>query len=138
MMSSFRRDAAGRLLIGAIGSLDHAGSSVHRRWASRKLGALFPQVAGEPLEFFWCGRIAMTSDHLPKVLRLGERAFSVFGYSGRGIGPGTVFGKALARVLLGGSETDLPLGAIDCYAERHTRVKCLVFEAGAIAAHFVT
>ncbi len=138
MMSSFRLDAAGRLLIGAIGSLDHAGSAVHRRWAARKIGALFPQIAGEPLEVFWSGRIAMTGDHLPKILRLGEQAFSIFAYSGRGIGPGTVFGKALARHLVGCGEADLPIAAQGSHAERFTRVKRLVFEAGAVAVHMVS
>ncbi len=137
IMSSFRLDAAGRLIVGGIGALDHAGSAAHKRWAARKIGALFPQIAGEPLEFFWFGRIAMTSDHLPKILRLGDHAFSIFGYSGRGIGPGTVFGKALARVLLGGSEADLPLGAIDSYSERFTGIKGMAFEAGATVAHLV-
>lgn len=137
VMSSFRLDAAGRLIVGGMGALDHAGSAMHRRWAARKIGALFPRIAGEPLEFFWFGRIAMTRDHLPKILRLGERAFSVFGYAGRGIGPGTVFGKALARVLLGEGETHLPLGAIDSYRERFTRIKRMAFEAGATVAHLV-
>ena len=137
IMSSFRLDAAGRLIVGGIGALDHAGSAVHKRWAARKIGALFPQIAVEPLEFFWFGRIAMTSDHLPKILRLGDHAFSIFGYSGRGIGPGTVCGKALARVLLDGSEVDLPLGAIDSYSERFTGIKRIAFEAGATVAHLV-
>ena len=137
IMSSFRLDAAGRLIVGGMGALDHAGSAAHRRWAARKIGTLFPQIAGEPLEFFWFGRIAMTSDHLPKILRLGDNAFSVFGYSGRGIAPGTVFGKALARVLLRGGETELPLGPIDRYSERLTGLKGLVYEAGATAMHLV-
>ena len=137
VMSSFRLDAAGRLIVGGIGALDHAGSAAHKRWAARKIGALFPSIAGEPLDYFWFGRIAMTSDHLPKILRLGDQAFSIFGYSGRGIGPGTVFGKALARVLLGDSEADLPLGAIDSYCERFTRVRGVAFEAGATAMHLV-
>jgi glycine/D-amino acid oxidase-like deaminating enzyme len=137
VMSSFRLDATGRLLIGGMGALDHPGSAAHKRWAARKLGALFPRIAGEPLEFFWFGRIAMTSDHLPKILRLGDHAFSIFGYSGRGIGPGTVFGKALARVLLGDSEAELPLAVIDSYSERFTRVKRMAFEAGATVVHLV-
>jgi glycine/D-amino acid oxidase-like deaminating enzyme len=137
IMSSFRLDAAGRLIVGGIGALDHAGSAAHKRWAARKIGALFPQIAGEPLDYFWFGRIAMTNDHLPKILRLGDNAFSVFGYSGRGIGPGTVFGRALAGVLLGGGEAELPIGAIDSYSERFTGVKGVVFEAGATVVHMV-
>ncbi len=79
----------------------------------------------------------MTSDHLPKILQLGDNAFSVFGYSGRGIGPGTVFGKALAGVLLGDGEAELPIGAIDSYSERFTGLKGVAFEAGATVVHLV-
>ena len=137
IMSSFRLDAAGRLIVGGMGALDHAGSAAHTRWAARKMGKLFPQISGEPLAYFWFGRIAMTSDHLPKILRLGDQAFSIFGYSGRGIGPGTVFGQALAGVLLGASDANLPIPACDSYSERFMRVKRLAFEAGATIVHMV-
>jgi glycine/D-amino acid oxidase-like deaminating enzyme len=136
-MSSFRRDAAGRLIIGAIGSLDHVGSDIHRHWASRKLAALFPQLAGQPLQHAWFGNIAMTSDHLPKIQRLGENAFSVFGYSGRGIGPGTAFGKALAMALASGDQGDLPLQPVEKYGESWTSMKRDFYELGASAFHLI-
>lgn len=44
VMSSFRYDRDGRLLVGSVGSLDHAASPTHEFWAKKKLAALFPQL----------------------------------------------------------------------------------------------
>ena len=80
----------------------------------------------------------MTGDHLPKILRLGENAYSIFGYSGRGIGPATVFGKTAAEGLLGNSEESLPLRPIHSYSERFTSIKQIYYEFGATVIHSVT
>jgi len=137
IMTSFRLDAAGRLVIGGMGDLGHPGAGLHRGWAARKLARLFPALAGQPFEVAWCGRIAMTADHLPKVRRLGAGALSVFGYSGRGIGPGTLFGRDLAAALLSGDDSRLPVPVIDSYGERFTGVREAFFETGAVLTHLV-
>lgn len=135
VMSACRRDADGRLVVGSIGALDHAGSVVHRRWVRHKLAALFPQLAGQQFEHVWHGRIAMTRDHLPKIVRLAGRGFAIFGYSGRGIGPGTAFGKAAATALATGDESGLPLPVLDGYGERGVQLRERLFELGAVAEH---
>ncbi|TDE39742.1 NAD(P)/FAD-dependent oxidoreductase [Antarcticimicrobium sediminis] len=137
IMSSFRMDAAGRMVIGAMGDLGHPGAALHRGWARRKLARLFPALAGQPLEVEWCGRIAMTSDHVPKVVRLGPGALSVFGYSGRGIGPGTLFGRELAQALLSGGDSGLPVPVVDAYGEPCTGLRQAFFETGAALTHLV-
>ncbi len=138
VMSSFRLDAEGRLIIGGVGALDHPGAGMHKSWAGRKIATIFPALKNQPLEYAWAGRIAMTGDHLPKVLRLGENAYSIFGYSGRGIGPGTVFGKAAAEALLGNSEEALPLKPIHSYSEDFTSIKQIYYEFGATVVHSTT
>ncbi|WP_375174002.1 NAD(P)/FAD-dependent oxidoreductase [Pseudooceanicola sp.] len=135
VMSSFRRDAAGRIILGGIGSLGHPLSGVHRLWAGRKLRRLFPQLAGLPFTHEWFGRIATTADHLPRIQRLGPRGYAAFGYSGRGIGPGTLFGRALAQAALTGEEGDLPLTPVDHHAERFRALRGVWYETGALAAH---
>jgi len=135
VMSAFRRDAAGRLLVGSIGGLDHAGAGVHRSWAGRKLAALYPALKGQPLEHAWHGRIAMTRDHLPKIVRLAKDGFAIFGYSGRGIGPGTVFGRAAVEAIATGNDDVLPLPVLDRYDERAVGMRERCFEAGAMADH---
>ncbi|MGG7567335.1 NAD(P)/FAD-dependent oxidoreductase [Rhodovulum sp. DZ06] len=146
VMRSWRMDAAGRLILGCIGDVEGPGGRVHAAWARRTLAALFPEAAGMAFEHSWQGRIAMTGDHVPKVMRLGRGAgggagggdapgLAVFGYSGRGIGPGTVFGAAAARALLDGDEGALPLAPVDRHAEPLAGLRAAWVEAGATLTH---
>jgi len=137
VMSSFRLDAAGRLIVGGLGSLAGPRHAIRRDWARRKLASLFPAAADYPLEYGWDGRIAMTADHTPKIVAVGPRGIAIHGYSGRGIAPGTVFGKAAAGFLVSGDESGLPLPVLDAYAERLTRWKSLYYDMGASAFHLV-
>ena len=137
VMSSFRLDADNRLIIGGIGNLGHSASKIHTNWARRKIESLFPHLKNIDIEFSWHGRIAMTGDHIPKILRLGSNAYSVFGYSGRGIGPGTYFGKAVSECLISGDETSLPVDPLDYYQEPFSKIKAGFIEFGATASHLL-
>lgn len=137
VMTSFRLDPAGRLLIGAVGALDHPGGGAHVGWAARKLAALYPRLAGTAFKGAWFGKIAMTSDHTPKIIRLGPCAYAVGGYSGRGIGPGTLFGAALADAIADADESALPVPARDGWSERFTAPRRLYYEIGATLTHLV-
>jgi glycine/D-amino acid oxidase-like deaminating enzyme len=137
VMSSFRLDADNRLIIGGIGNLGHSASKIHTNWAKRKVESLFPHLKNIDIEFSWHGRIAMTGDHIPKILRLGNNAYSVFGYSGRGIGPGTYFGKAVSECLISGDEASLPVHPLDDYQEPFSSIKAGFIEFGATANHLL-
>ncbi len=134
IMSSFRLDRAGRMIFGALGNLDGSGAAVHRAWAARKLVKLFPQLKGIPLESEWTGRIAMTSTYLPRIERRGGNGISIFGYSGRGIGPGTLLGRAAANWAL--QTGDLPLEITGAQPENLAALRGLYYEAGAALTHF--
>jgi glycine/D-amino acid oxidase-like deaminating enzyme len=133
VMTSLRRDAAGRIILGGMGS----AASAQADWATRKLTRLFPRLRGTKVPHAWAGRIAMTGDHLPRIQRLGERGYAVYGYSGRGIGPGTVFGRAAARALMTGHEDDLPVPVVTQHRERFAMLKTLYYEAGARLVHLM-
>lgn len=135
VMSSFRSDAAGRLILGAIGDFTGPGGRLHRDWAARKMAALFPALAGLRFRHGWSGRIAMTGDHVPKILSFGPDALACFGYSGRGIGPGTVFGTEVARALLSGDGSGLPITPVDTHRETAPTLRGASIEAGACLAH---
>ena len=79
----------------------------------------------------------MTGDHLPKIVWLGERALSVFGFSGRGIAPGTVFGKALADFLVSGDPAVLPVAPIEVHRELLAGAKQVYYEFGASLLHAI-
>ncbi|WP_170533515.1 NAD(P)/FAD-dependent oxidoreductase [Ruegeria atlantica] len=137
VMTSFRMDAEGRLIIGGMGDLGQAGRAVHAAWSRRKLAELFPQLSGQSLTQGWHGRIAMTSDHIPKITQIGPNALSAHGYSGRGIGPGTVFGRLMAESLLQDDPRLLPVPAVPEYRESWTALRRAYFETGATLMHLI-
>ncbi len=135
VMSSFRLDDAGRMIIGAVGNLEGASAGTHMHWAARKLASLFPELAGQTFECSWNGRIGMTSDHLPKVIELGPRGLAIYGYSGRGIGPGSVFGKAAAAWARGGANAAFPVPITAPRVEPFTTLKKYYYELGSTFTH---
>jgi glycine/D-amino acid oxidase-like deaminating enzyme len=138
VMTSLRRDAAGRIILGGMGS----AARTQADWAERKLAQLFPRLRGTLVPHAWAGRIAMTGDHLPRIQRIGPeegpQGYAVYGYSGRGIGPGTVFGRATARALMTGQERDLPVPVVGMHHERFATLKTLYYETGARLVHLVS
>lgn len=135
VMSSFRLDEDGRLLVGAVGNLNGPGAAIHKAWARRKLKSLYPKLGHLKFDHEWCGRIAMTSDHLPKVVSIGPAAISIFGYSGRGISPGTVFGRCAAKWATESTEDAFPIPIKAPKADRFKRFKSIFYETGATLTH---
>jgi glycine/D-amino acid oxidase-like deaminating enzyme len=135
IMTSFRRDAAGRVILGGMGRPEGLARGLHHGWARRKLATLFPALANVGFEHEWSGRIAVTGDHIPKVLEVGRGALAIFGYSGRGIAPGTVLGRAAAEALLEDRPDALPLEPQPAYEDSAPRLRSLIYEAGALAWH---
>lgn len=137
VMSSFRLDRAGRLIVGAIGDLGGPGGPLHRNWARRKVRRLFPWLGERRFTHEICGRIAVTGDHVPKIVEFGRNAFAVFGYSGRGIAPGTTFGMLAASALLHGDAGRLPIAPVPAHRERFRSARQAWYEFGATLAHAV-
>ncbi|MEM8948588.1 MAG: FAD-binding oxidoreductase [Pseudomonadota bacterium] len=113
IMFSLRRDAFGRILIGSMGKVVGGLKGLSRRWAARRLQRIFPKLGTVEFETSWHGQIAMTPDHLPRIHRLADGLYTPIGYNGRGIAPGTMFGRAMAELLTGGKEDELPLPITD-------------------------
>lgn len=113
IMFSLRRDAFGRILIGSMGRVFGNLEGLSYRWARKNLKRIFSDLGDVEFEKAWHGQIAMTPDHLPRVHRLANGLYTPIGYNGRGITPGTIFGRAMAELLAGGDEDDLPLPITD-------------------------
>ncbi len=137
VLSSFRVDAAKRLVIGSVGRLDRFGDRVHRNWARRNLARLYPFLAGKPLTHAWFGRIGITSDHLPRLAEPAPGVVTVYGYNGRGIGPGTVFGREIAEFLAGGRRDALSLPFVEKRSEPFAAGRSAAIEFGARLYHLV-
>lgn len=121
ILSSFRMDEAGRIVFGGVGALRGLGEGVHRDWARRELRRLFPQLGNIDFEHEWFGWIGMTNDALPRLHRHARNCYSISGYNGRGIGPGTTFGRDLAMLALNEvepRELALPISPISAVMTR--------------------
>ena len=138
ILSSLRFDARHRLVFGSVGALRGTGARIHRRWGRRALRQLFPQLRGIDFEHEWFGRIGMTSDAIPRFHRLGRNVVSISGYNGRGIAPGTTFGRDLARLVAGkvdAQDLAIPETAVGQPAFRQAREA--FYEIGSQVAHMV-
>ena len=141
ILSSYRLDKAGRLVVGSVGSVDKFGHGLHKNWAKRTINKVFPQINdAKPdygIEYGWSGRIAMTQNHVPRFHVFSENNISVTSFNGRGIGPGTLFGKLMAEYFLNDSNDKIPL-PVSKQKNIFTRgVRGVAYEAGARAYHFI-
>ncbi|ALN72241.1 FAD-binding oxidoreductase [Aureimonas sp. AU20] len=136
ILSSFRFDRAGRLVFGSVGALRGTGGPIHRQWGKRAMAKLFPQLEGIGFETEWYGQIGMTADSLPRFHRPARDVFGFSGYNGRGIAPGTVFGRALAQLALGEIEPgEMPLTTSEIRPVRFRAAREAYYEIGAQLAH---
>jgi len=136
VMTSFRKDRAGRLIFGSIGKLDAIGTATHRAFARRQVKSIFPFIGDFDFEYWWDGKIDMTRRSLPVFHQPEEDVWSITGYNGRGIAPGTVFGRALAGVAMG-NRAAMPLETTDVAPDPMRGLKMQFYNTGALAKHFI-
>lgn len=130
VMSSFRMDIRGRLIFGGMGK----EGTILTNWASQRVKDLFPFLRGIKWEHSWTGTIAYSEDHLPHCEPLENGLYSICGYSGRGIGPGTIVGKELAELLTGQRKRlSIPMTPLRHIPGRE--LKRLFYEIGAHSYH---
>ncbi|MFD1747152.1 NAD(P)/FAD-dependent oxidoreductase [Rhizobium helianthi] len=137
ILSSFRMDAKGRLIFGSVGALRGTGTAIHKSWARRALARIFPQLQEIAFEAEWYGQIGMTDNALPRFHKFADRVVGFSGYNGRGISPGTVFGKLLAELVTAQiDEASLPLPVTAPHEPPLRQLKEAYYEVGAQIAHF--
>jgi sarcosine oxidase len=137
VLCSFRLDRSGRLIFGSVGALRGAGKHVHAAWAKRALRRMFPQLGVVTWQRGWHGTIGMTADKLPRFHKLAQNVISFSGYNGRGIAPGTTFGRILADYITGTlAEGALPLPVTEVREPSLRVLKQTFFDVGSQIAHF--
>ena len=136
VLCSFRLDRAGRLIFGSIGALEGMGGYVHTRWAKRAIKKIFPQLGDTRLERAWYGTIGMTANKLPRFHKLAPNVVAFSGYNGRGIAPGTLFGRMLADYIVGAQpESELPLPVTEVRAPALRSLKQSFYSLGSQLVH---
>lgn len=137
ILSSYRLDATDRLIVGSVGMVDGFAWGLHENWVKRTIKKTFPQVGSTQMEYGWHGRIAMTTNHIPRFHVLDKNVAMVTSFNGRGIGPGTLFGKLMAEYMVDGSLENMPLPVSQIDAVSFRNLRGLFYEAGARVYHFL-
>jgi glycine/D-amino acid oxidase-like deaminating enzyme len=101
----------GRILFGWAGGRMACGARTNGRMevdaevvaqARADLVRFFPGLAGRQITHAWGGPIDVSPTHLPTIAALpGRRAWAGFGYTGNGVGPSHLLGRAMAELATG-------------------------------------
>ncbi len=98
----FRRDSAGRLIMGGPGTLRKLTGSHQVRHLARTIDQLFPQLTARyRITYYWTGEVALTVDHLPHLHDFGSGVYAFVGCNGRGLALSTAAGGLLAKLASG-------------------------------------
>ncbi len=108
LLKYFRRDAAGRLLVGGRGPFREPRGREDYAHVRKAAVELFPAVAGVDFEHHWNGRVALTRDHLPHLHEPVPGLTVCLGYNGRGVALATSMGIALAAHIQHGTALPFP------------------------------
>jgi glycine/D-amino acid oxidase-like deaminating enzyme len=123
LLTYFRTTPDGRIAFGWGGGRIAAGgrrfgrAEIDREVVEQVGVALreyFPGLAGCRLDHAWGGPIDASATHLPHIARLPSgRAFAAFGYTGNGVGPSQMLGRALASLAIGRSDRYSSLALVE-------------------------
>ncbi len=105
----FRRDHQDRLLMGGRGPFREPQSAGDWEHLERVAAKMFPLIKDVPIQYRWCGRVALTRDFLPHLHEPAAGLLVDIGCMGRGIGLQTSMGIAMADYISTGSRDSLPL-----------------------------
>ena len=130
VLSSIRRDAEGRLLLGSLGKGTGKPAWFLKSWADRIQQHYFPKLGKVDWEFTWTGCIDFTPDHLMRLFEPAPGLVAMSGYNGRGVTTGTVVGKAFADFLLDGDASALPMPLRPMEEISAVGLRSCLYEAG--------
>ena len=130
VLSSIRRDNAGRLILGSLGGMDARPAWFVKRWADRIQQHYFPALGRVDWEMHWTGCIDFTPDHLMRFFEPAPGLIAANGYNGRGNTTGTVVGKAFTDYLVEGQRDTLPLPFSEESSLRSAAIRSALYESG--------
>ena len=122
MVHYFRTTPDGRIAFGWGGGRIVPGARVNgraevdtgiARQVEAHLRRFFPQLEGRAVTHAWGGPIDVSPTHLPVIRSLGDGAFAGYGYTGHGVGPSQMVGRALASLALERRDEHSSLALID-------------------------
>ncbi|MDO5651474.1 MAG: FAD-binding oxidoreductase [Moraxella sp.] len=127
-LSSIRRDADGRLLLGTVGGQAFKSANFYQKWANLVQQRYFPNLTNLKWQCQWFGKFGFTPNHVMRVFMPADGIVAATAYNGRGITTGTLMGKAFATFIKHDDPSVLPLPFCDlagnCLNYRHARSTC--------------
>ncbi len=108
LLNYCRLDPEGRLVVGGRGAFRDTSDPRFFQPVVAALRRLFPHVEDQDFAFYWGGRIALTTSHLPHFAELAPGLTAALGYNGRGVAMASATGKELAKRVLGTPLDQLP------------------------------
>ncbi len=105
----WRRDAAGRLIVGGKGTIRGPRGPRSFGVPERMRARLYPSLPGGGPRYFWGGRVSVTMDRLPRLFALAPGVHAIVQCNGKGVAWCTASGPVLANLLTGADVRDLAL-----------------------------
>jgi len=130
VLSSIRRDAHGRLVLGSLGNAGNYPLWFIRQWADRIQQHYFPGLGKVNWECTWTGRIGFTPDHLLRLFEPAPGLVAATGYNGRGVTTGSLVGKCFADYLLNNDPGALPMSFSKANKVSGSSIRTLAYDAG--------
>jgi sarcosine oxidase len=109
LLRYFRVSPDGRFVMGGRGSFSLADRPALYDAVAKAAHELYPALADHPFEHAWAGQIALTRDHMPRLMTLGPGLAFAGGFNGRGVAMATMFGRLLADWARGEDLSHLPV-----------------------------
>jgi len=102
LLRYFRRGPGQRLIMGGRGPFTDTPALHQAKRLVRYMGQVFPFLADVEIEYCWGGRVAMTTDHIPRLTSPAPNLTAAIGYNGFGVALSTLFGSLIGRALATG------------------------------------
>ena len=109
----FRKDREGRLVSGGALAVQIGAARRLPALVAKRLREMFPALQAAPMQHFWGGRIAMTTDRLPHLHRREDGLCAWVGCNGRGLALACAMGPVLADAVEGVPDDELALRPIE-------------------------
>lgn len=100
----YRLTPDGRLLFGGGENYTPRYPADLKRFVARPIARVFPQLAGETLDYAWGGPVGVTLSRLPHFGWDGPHAVFAHGFSGQGVALATLAGRLMAEAVAGTAE----------------------------------
>jgi glycine/D-amino acid oxidase-like deaminating enzyme len=142
LVDYFRTTRDGRILLGWGGGRPAWGARLHGRVdldsdivsrARARLPWLFPQLKGRRITHAWGGPIDVSPHRIPEIGSMpGAPVHYVFGFTGNGVGPSHLAGKALASLALDRRDSASRLPLVEPESAARVPPEPLAFAGGSL------